>query len=322
MKAQHVLAALVAAGMMVSAAGALAQTRTPAGAPAGSSAGAPGSAPAPVPVPFAPPPIAGFTPPQGTTLADWREADPQMLVVYDTTKGRILVELAPWVAPRHVARIRELVREGFYDGVVFHRVIEGFMAQGGDPTGTGGGGSTKPDLAAEFTFRRGAESTFTPMPGTGGAQLVGFANGMPVTTAPDANRVIYADRKVPAFANHCPGVASMARTSDPNSANSQFFLMRGVNNQLDRQYTAWGRVVSGLDVVLALKTGEPVANPDRMTRVRLAADIPARERPRVIVQRTEGPAFRNRLIALAAVSPPGTVPSNCSIQPEAVVLAP
>ena len=289
---------------LVAVAPAAAQTRAAAGTPA--------------PVAAAPP----ATFPGGLSPADWREADPQSTVLFETTRGRIFVELAPWLAPRHVQRIRELARERFYDGVVFHRVIDGFMAQGGDPTGTGTGGSTKPDLPAEFTFRRGMELPFTPMPGATGASLAGFLGGIPVTTMPESNRVIQADRRLPSFANHCPGVASMARSADPGSANSQFFLMRGANLRLDRQYTAWGRVVAGLDVVLALRTGEPVVNPDRMTRVRVLADLPARERPRVFVERTDGPAFQARLAALAAASQPGTLLSNCAIAPEGRVSAP
>ena len=143
----------------------------------------------------------------------------------DLAKGRVIIELLPKLAPGHVARIKELAREGFYDGVVFHRVIEGFMAQGGDPTGTGMGGSKKPDLKAEFS-------------------------------------------KEP----HVRGICSMARSGNPNSANSQFFICFGDATFLDNQYTVWGRVTSGMELVDGLKRGEPVSNPDKIVKMQVAAD--------------------------------------------------
>ena len=140
-------------------------------------------------------------------------------------KGLVVIELLDKLAPGHVARIKELAREKFYDGVVFHRVIEGFMAQGGDPTGTGMGGSKKPDLKAEFS-------------------------------------------KEP----HVKGVCSMARSSNPNSANSQFFICFGDARFLDNQYTVWGRVTDGMEFVDKLKRGEPPKNPDKIVTMRVAAD--------------------------------------------------
>jgi len=140
-------------------------------------------------------------------------------------KGLVTIELLPKLAPGHVARIKELAREKFYDGVVFHRVIEGFMAQGGDPTGTGMGGSKKPDLKAEFS-------------------------------------------KEP----HVKGICSMARSSSPNSANSQFFICFGDAGFLDNQYTVWGKVIAGMEHVDALKRGEPPKNPDKIVTMRVAAD--------------------------------------------------
>jgi peptidylprolyl isomerase len=141
-------------------------------------------------------------------------------------KGLVTIELLPKLAPGHVARIKELAREKFYDGVVFHRVIEGFMAQGGDPTGTGMGGSKKPDLKAEFS-------------------------------------------KEP----HVKGICSMARSSNPNSANSQFFICFADATFLDNQYTVWGKVVSGMEHVDALKRGQPPKNPDKIVTMRVAADV-------------------------------------------------
>jgi len=152
--------------------------------------------------------------------------DPENTIIMDTTKGPVVIELFPDVAPKHVARIKELAREKFYDGVVFHRVIEGFMAQGGDPTGTGMGGSNKPNLPAEF-------------------------NNIP----------------------HVRGTCSMARSQNPNSANSQFFICFDDASFLNRQYTVWGQVIEGMDNVDKIKRGEPVRDPDSIKTMRVAADV-------------------------------------------------
>ncbi|WP_299644760.1 peptidylprolyl isomerase [Devosia sp.] len=134
--------------------------------------------------------------------------------------------MRPDLAPNHVAHIKKLAREGFYDGIVFHRVIDGFMAQTGDPTGTGTGSSKYPNLKQEFS----AEP-------------------------------------------HVRGVASMARAQDPNSANSQFFIVFNDARFLDRQYTVWGKVIEGMENVDQIKRGEPVRDPDSMVSVKVAADI-------------------------------------------------
>ena len=152
-------------------------------------------------------------------------SDLENTLYMDLAKGRVTIELLPKLAPGHVKHIKELAREGFYDGVVFHRVIEGFMAQGGDPTGTGMGGSKKPDLKAEFS-------------------------------------------KEP----HVRGICSMARSGNPNSANSQFFIVFDDARFLDSQYTVWGRVISGMELVDGLKRGEPVKNPDKIVKMQVAAD--------------------------------------------------
>jgi cyclophilin family peptidyl-prolyl cis-trans isomerase len=152
--------------------------------------------------------------------------DPENALLIQLDGGPVTVELLPEVAPQHVARIKELTREGFYDGIVFHRVIDGFMAQTGDPTGTGRGGSSKPNLPAEFSN--------TPF-----------------------------ER----------GTIGMARTQDPNSANSQFFITFARTSHLDGQYTVWGRVVDGMEHVDAITRGEPPRNPDAMLSVRVLADV-------------------------------------------------
>jgi len=152
--------------------------------------------------------------------------DPENTLVMETSKGKVVIELRPDLAPKHVERIKTLARRGFYDGIKFHRVIEGFMAQTGCPKGTGTGGSDLPNLPAEF-------------------------NAEP----------------------HVRGVCSMARSSSPNSANSQFFICFDDATFLDRQYTAWSKVIEGMDNVDKLARGEPPRSPDQMVTVKVAADI-------------------------------------------------
>ena len=147
--------------------------------------------------------------------------DPENTLIMELDTGPVTIKLRPDLAPGHVARIKELAREGFYDGVVFHRVIPGFMAQGGDPTGTGSGGSDKPNLTAEFS-------------------------------------------KEP----HVRGVCSMARTNNPNSANSQFFICFDDAKFLDGQYTVWGQVTDGMELIDALPKGEPPRAPGKIVSMR------------------------------------------------------
>ena len=230
-----------------------------------------------------------------TPAPEWRTIAPENLLVIDTAKGRILVELEPRMAPRSVERVRTLADQGFYDGLKFHRVIEGFMAQTGDPEGTGAGGSSLPDIQGEFQFRRGRDLGFVNLV-TGASGQLGVAGSMPVLTQPDAQMMVTVDFKTAGQALFCPGVAGMARSQDPNSANSQFFLMTGTNEGLNGLYTPFGRVVAGLDVVRAIKPGAQSANgrvddPDLMTRARTAAAMPEGERPVVRVMNPASPAF-------------------------------
>jgi len=144
---------------------------------------------------------------------------PDQTLTLTLETGDVVIKLRPDLAPGHVTRITELASEGFYDGVVFHRVIPGFMAQGGDPTGTGTSGSKKPNLKAEFS-------------------------------------------KEP----HVRGVCSMARTNQPDTANSQFFIVFDDAGFLDGQYTVWGEVTEGMDHVDALPKGEPPRNPGKIVK--------------------------------------------------------
>jgi peptidylprolyl isomerase len=244
---------------------------------------------------LAPPPTVAAPGP-----GDWRTPDPNDVLVIDTNRGRILLELVPEVAPQFAARARQLAHEHFYDGQTFFRVIDDFMDQTGDPQNNGQGGSKMPDLPAEFTFRRGPATPFVVAQSQGSAE-VGFIKSLPVTSQSMMLAPMTRDGMVQAWALYCPGVAGAARSGDPNSANSQFFLMRAKYPKLEKQYTAFGRVIAGQDVVLAIKTGEPVADPqDRMERVRLLADLPTAERPKVRVIDPNGPWFKAELARMRA----------------------
>ncbi|MGV3552944.1 peptidylprolyl isomerase [Rhizobium sp.] len=164
--------------------------------------------------------------------------DPENTLIVETTKGKVVIEMMPNAAPDHVARIKELAREGAYDGVVFHRVIADFMAQTGDvkfgkkggkdfnPSRAGMGGSEKPDLKAEFSN-----------------------------------------------ISHVRGTCSMARSQNPNSANSQFFICFTDAPWLNKQYSVWGQVIEGMDNVDKIKKGEPVSDPDSIVSIKVAADV-------------------------------------------------
>jgi peptidylprolyl isomerase len=221
----------------------------------------------------------------------WRALDPDNTLVIETTKGRIVVEIQPVFAPTSVERVKRLAHEHFYDGLKFHRVIDGFMAQTGDPGNVDGGRSSYPDLKAEFTFRRGADTPYAVAAAPSGL-AEGFIGSVPFAGQPDAFMASRPDHKVTSWGLYCPGVVGMGRGEDENSANSEFFLMRSAYPSLDKRYAVWGRVVQGLDVVHALKTGEPAKDPDVMNTVRLLADLPEAERPKLEVMDTRSAAFR------------------------------
>ena len=257
------------------------------------------------------PAVAQTTP----AASDWRAIAPENLLVIDTSKGRVLVELIPVAAPNHAERIRTLANQGFYDGLKFHRVIPDFMAQTGDPKGTGEGGSELPDLKAEFSFRRGRDAGFVAVPNAGQG-LRGLVGDLPVQTQPDALMSGTSDKKVHGWALYCPGVAGMARDEGNDTANSQFFLMRQAYPALDKRYTVWGRVVSGLDVVRSLKASDTpdglVQGPDQMTRVRVASDLPVAERPTAAVLNTNSATFQT--LAQQARQARGADFSVCDIE--------
>ena len=249
----------------------------------------------------------------------WRELDPENTLYIDLEYGRVVLELYPEIAPLHVAQIKTLARQTFYDGITFHRVIEGFMNQTGDPTGTGTGDSDLPDIQGEFTFRRAPSMAVTLVGARnqGGKEVgVGFYKALPVATQPSSQAMLTKDGKVAAFGLHCKGVTSMARTNDPNSANSQFFLMRDIAQHLDAQYSIWGNTVSGHEHLTKIKVGSKGEDenfiPDVMKKVRLAADVPAAERETVQVLKTDSPAFKNYLKTQKKAD--GTYPDICDIR--------
>jgi peptidylprolyl isomerase len=232
--------------------------------------------------------------------ADWRTPDPDTILVIDTTKGRIVVELVPEAAPQFVARMQTLARQHFFDGQSFFRVIADFMDQTGDPQNNGMGASTLPNVPAELTFRRAPETPVT-LAVDHTVDEVGFLRSLPVQSQSMMLAPMTKDGKVQAFGMFCAGVAGAARSDDPDSANSQFFLMRGAREELDRRYAAFGRVIAGQDVVNNIKAGEPVADPqDKMTRVRLLSDIPPGERPRVRIIDPASPWFKSQVAGLVA----------------------
>ena len=248
--------------------------------------------------PTPPPPAPPTIPPPGP--GDWRPIDAENTLVIDTNKGRILVELYPLAAPATVDQIKTLVRKHFYDGQTFFRVIDGFMDQTGDPKNDGSGGSTLPNLKAEFTFRHtpgAGETDVTPIP----AGEVGFVGTMPVVSQPSAMAAMTVDGKVSSFGLFCSGVIGLARAEADDSGNSQFFLMRADHFDLDQKYTAFGRVVFGESVVRAIKVGEPVEAPqDKMVTVQVLADLPAAGRPNPRVVDTSSAYFKTEIDTLHA----------------------
>jgi peptidylprolyl isomerase len=171
--------------------------------------------------------VSGTAPALAQAQAQVPKTDPENTLYLDLKDGRVVIQLLPDIAPLHVERVKTLTRQGFYDGIVFHRVIQGFMAQTGDPTGTGRGGSKLGNVKAEFSRTR----------------------------------------------KFLRGTVGAARSQSPDSADSQFFIMFAPGPFLDGQYTIWGQVVDGMQFVDRIARGEPPRNPDRIVRMRVAADV-------------------------------------------------
>jgi cyclophilin family peptidyl-prolyl cis-trans isomerase len=243
----------------------------------------------------APPPA-----PSGPGLEAFRTVNPDNLVLIDTRYGEVAVELAPQFAPKHVARLRALIRAHFYDGQSFYRVIDGFVAQGGVGEDTA---STKtrdaalekkwPKLKAEFDRPAGSDVTFVPL---GNPDLfapeVGHVDGFPVGRDTKDGRM---------WILHCPGTFAFARDNDDDTATTEFYIVIGqAPRRLDRNLTAFGRVLEGMAALQKLERGDPdveagviqdAARRDPIIRMRLASDMPAAERPVFRVLKTDGPDF-------------------------------
>ena len=244
----------------------------------------------------------------------WRSIDPENTIYMDLPSGRIIIELRPDFAPKHVAQIKALTRQGFYNGVLFHRVIEGFMAQGGDPTATGKGGSSLPDVEGEFMRSAKTENNFVQLGRDDKAARVGFIGPIPAASQPDTLKDFLVRDDLPLWGLHCKGVMSMARGGDPNSANSQFFLLFGDSrSSLDQRYTIWGKIVDGNENARRINRGEPPVRPTPIVRMRVAADVPADELDDVQVMRTSDPVFLDYMKASGSITEDGYIEDICNV---------
>jgi peptidylprolyl isomerase len=252
----------------------------------------------------------------GTAIAEppgdpaaWRKVDPENLLQFTIKRQTVLIELRPDFAPKHIAQIRKVTRDGNYDALPFHRVIDDFMAQGGEVSAVYMLPTPYPQIPAEFTFKRKVGAAKVAWVQGQGEQRFGYLDGFIVTGQPDAAGALQNGEAV-TYALHCPGIASMARTNEPNSADTQFFLMRQASQALDSQYTVWGRALIGLDVIRGIKAGPAETDgrmsggtADKLSKAVMVADMPADKQPQVWVMRAESPAFASAIAAASASDP-------------------
>ncbi len=263
--------------------------------------------------PMPPPPggLAALFAADAASFTDYRPLDAENTLIIDTTKGRIVVELRPDFAPASVARLKTLARRGVYDGLLFHRVIEDFVDQTGNPNNRDGGKSDEPNLPPEFTFRLGADLPRALVARPQG-ETEGFIGASPYVSVDEQKMAYSPDHRVSAWGAYCSGVVGMGRDADPNSGNSEFFLMRQAARRLEREYTAVGIVVQGLDVVRTVNVGEPPVHPDKMVKVSVMSDLPDNERPRLRVLNTLSPQFATLVAQVRAIR--GADFSICDIE--------
>lgn len=262
--------------------------------------------------------------------ANWRKVDPENLLMFTIKRQEVLIELRPDFAPAHVAQVKKITRDANYDALPFHRVIDDFMAQGGETYAVYQVFPRYPNLKAEFTFSRDPAKQKVQWAGkTAQGDGLGYLDGFMVQGQPDEAAMLTGAAKT--WALHCPGIASMARGGDDvHSADTQFFLMRhsrtGPEDQggLDQAYTIWGRALTGLDVIRSIKAGPmetdgrlPPAQADKLSKAVVVADLPEAKRPTVYVQRTDGPEFQAQL---AAMTKPADPASACAMPPVSVVV--
>jgi peptidylprolyl isomerase len=265
--------------------------------------------------------------------ANWRKVDPENLLMLTIKRQEVLIELRPDFAPVHVAQVKKITRDTNYDNLPFHRVIDDFMAQGGETYAVYQVYPRYPLMKGEFTFGRDPGKQKVQWFGkTPGGDRLGWFEGFAVQGQPDEIAAISEPPVAKTWALHCSGIASMARTDDPDSGDTQFFLMRHPRvgpEGLDAKYTVWGRAVTGLDVIRSIKPGPdetdgrmPPAQADKLNKAVVVADLPESKRPTVYVRRTDGPEFAAQLAA--AVAAGATDPGQaCGLPPvEAIVERP
>jgi peptidylprolyl isomerase len=212
----------------------------------------------------------------------WRVLDPENTLIIDSSKGRLILEMRPDMAPKSVERVKLLTREKIYDGLQFHRVIANFVAQTGNPNNRDGGSTSHPNLAPEMLFKQKLNSGEI-LASNGSDSASGFLGSVPFQATPVTELIKNTTGSLRAWGAHCPGVAGMGRNEARDSANSELYFMLDSARRLDRDYTVFGRIVLGMDILKNITLGEPPANPDIMKSVRVLADIPAAERPKVSV---------------------------------------
>jgi peptidylprolyl isomerase len=232
--------------------------------------------------------------PDFTGIPDWRAVDPENMLVIETARGQVVIELNDTFAPNHSARMRQAARDGFFDGRDFYRVIDGFVAQGGRGEEADSVELTQyPALVGEFTTT-GSDLAFTPMIDRDlYAEAVGHVDGFPAGRDSDGRMWLL----------HCPGTMAMARNNEPDSGDVEFYIVLGhAPRHLDRIMSVFGRVISGMEHVQALNRGNPAVNSgviedpaqrDPIVSMRVASDIPEAERPTFEIMRTDGQAFHD-----------------------------
>ncbi len=219
----------------------------------------------------------------------WRPVDPQNALVVDTTRGRVIVELRPELAPLSVARVKVLARMHVYDGLLFHRVLPGRFAQTGDPNNKDGGKSSLPNLPPEFLIDDLPAARLSVVRRANDG-VEGFVGSSPVA-ALQPSAAVPGHAGLRAWGAVCQGVLGMGRDEPRDSGNSEIFFTQTANRYLDHDYAVVGRILVGQGAIDALAPGFPPARPDRMLKVRVLADLPAAERPQVEVMDQTGAAF-------------------------------
>ena len=247
--------------------------------------------------------------------ANWRKVDPENLLQFMINKQEVLIELRPDIAPVHVAQVKKITRDTNYDKLPFHRVIDEFMAQGGETYAVYQVYPRYPMLKGEFTWKRNpAKQKVQWFGATPNGDKLGYLEGFVVQGQPDETAMISDPPVAKTWAVHCAGVTSMARTNDPDSADTQFFLMRQPRvgpEGLDAKYTVWGRALTGVDVIQGIKVGPTETDgrfttpsqADKLNKAMVVVDIPEKKRPTVYVRRTDGPEFAATLATLTAADP-------------------